>query len=593
MQPQLKFFNSRSQLDLFNFHRVAWWQQIVVAIVYYITALLSHTLTTYPKTGSTPIWIPGGIAVGLIAIWGYPLWLGVLIGVFIAEITIYQAWTSIHSFILTIFIVAIVTIGKVFAVYWWEYLTGNKYFLSTAKDTIQFMIYGCFLSHLPGAILCPLLLCIFAHAPWKLYTDIAITWWLSDAFGILIFTPLIVAWHKNITSFNHLLHRFWLQSIIILLLTLGISGSIYTGHNVEYLLVPLLVWSAFRFKELGATLLLVIITVIVVIGTVKGYSSFVQESITTSLLLLQSFLACIGMTTLVLNAILNENEQVKNDLRLANSNLINQNEAYARFVPCQFLQFLNKSSIIDVKLGDQIQLEMSVLFADIRDFTQLSETMKPEDNFKFINSYLSRMEPAITDNNGFIDKYIGDEIMALFSGEADNSVKASIAMLQLLAEYNTTRGRYDRPKLKIGIGINTGYLMLGTVGGKNRMDSTVISDAVNLASRVEGLTKNYGVSLLITEYTYAKLENPSNYNMRIIDTVTVKGKSQAVTVYEVFDADLPEIKDQKIATLSIFTEALLLYNQGKVADAEHLFSDCFQKNPGDIVAYIYCQRCQN
>jgi class 3 adenylate cyclase len=166
-------------------------------------------------------------------------------------------------------------------------------------------------------------------------------------------------------------------------------------------------------------------------------------------------------------------------------------------------------------------------------------------------------------------------------------------MLKLLAEYNTNRGSPNRPQIKIGIGINTGSLMLGTVGGKNRMDGTVISDAVNLASRVERLTKNYGVSLLITEYTYAKLKNPSNYHMRIIDTVKVKGKSQAVTVYEVFDADLPEIKSQKLAILSIFAEALLLYNQGKLGGAELLFGDCLQKNPGDLVASIYCQRCQN
>lgn len=241
MPSLFKFFNPHPQLDLFNFHRVAWWQQIIVAIAYYITALLSHTFTTYPNTGSTPIWIPGGIAVGLIAIWGYPLWLGVFIGVFIAEFTIFQAWTSVKTLILTILIVVIVTARKVISVYWMEYLTAHKYFLNTAKNTIQFMLYGCFLSHLPGAIFCQLLLCIFGQAPWQLYPEIALTWWLSDAFGILIFTPLIVAWHKNIISFSHLLHRFWLESIIILLLTLTISSIIYTGYNAEYLLVPLLV----------------------------------------------------------------------------------------------------------------------------------------------------------------------------------------------------------------------------------------------------------------------------------------------------------------------------------------------------------------
>lgn len=272
--------------------------------------------------------------------------------------------------------------------------------------------------------------------------------------------------------------------------------------------------------------------------------------------------------------------------------LFQLNQAYERFVPGQFLQFLNKSSIIDVELGDQVQLEMSVLFSDIRDFTTLSEKMTPEENFKFINSYLSRMEPVITENHGFIDKYIGDAIMALFSGEADNAVKAGIAMLHQLVEYNIHRGDSGYAPIQNGIGINTGLLMLGTVGGQNRMDGTVISDAVNLASRMEGLTKFYRVPLLITEQTYLRLTNPAHYAIRIIDTVKVKGKSQLVTVYEVFDADSPEIKEGKLATIQIFTEALSLYNQGNLANSARLFGDCWQQNPGDVVAQIYFERCQ-
>lgn len=273
--------------------------------------------------------------------------------------------------------------------------------------------------------------------------------------------------------------------------------------------------------------------------------------------------------------------------------LFQLNKAYERFVPRQFLQFLEKASIIDVELGDQVQLEMSVLFSDIRDFTTLSEKMTPDDNFKFINSYLSRMEPAITENHGFIDKYIGDAIMALFSGEADNAVKAGISMLHRLAEYNQYRAKEHYPLIKIGIGINTGSLMLGTVGGQNHMDSTVISDAVNLASRVENLTKNYGVALLITQQTYSRLANPTNYAIRNIDTVKVKGKSQAITVYEVFDADLPEIKEGKLATIETFTEALSLYNEGNLVKANTLFEECLRVNPGDKVAKIYFERSQN
>jgi PAS domain S-box-containing protein len=264
-------------------------------------------------------------------------------------------------------------------------------------------------------------------------------------------------------------------------------------------------------------------------------------------------------------------------------------DAYGRFVPHEFLHFLGYESILEVKLGDQVQKEMSVLFSDIRDFTSISETMNPAANFQFINAYLSRMEPAITDNFGFIDKYIGDAIMALFDGSADDAVKAGIAMLEQLNQYNISSHEPDRPPLEIGIGINTGSLMLGTVGGQSRMDSTVISDAVNLASRVETLTKEYGVSMLITHNTFIQLNYI--YDLRLIDRVAVKGKSRMVTVYEVFAADPPELRQKKLETKTIFEQALVLYNSDRCVEAIRLLSACLEINPNDKVAQIYMQRC--
>jgi class 3 adenylate cyclase/PAS domain-containing protein len=268
-------------------------------------------------------------------------------------------------------------------------------------------------------------------------------------------------------------------------------------------------------------------------------------------------------------------------------------DAYGRFVPHQFLYLLGYESIIDVNLGDQVQEEMSVLFADIRDFTTLSETMTPQENFNFINAYLSRMEPAITRNNGFIDKYIGDAIMALFSDCADDAVKGGISMLNILNEYNQHRLSVGYVPIQIGIGINTGSLMLGTVGGKSRMDSTVISDAVNLASRIEGLTKNYGVPLLISQATFERFRNPADYAIRIVDKVQVKGKSQFVTVYEVFDADPAEVRSAKSENLSIYNEAMLLCDRKEFREAGKLFEECLRTNPIDPVARIYLKRCRD
>jgi len=268
------------------------------------------------------------------------------------------------------------------------------------------------------------------------------------------------------------------------------------------------------------------------------------------------------------------------------------NQAYERFIPHQFLQLLNKESIVDVELGDHVEKEMSVLFADIRNFTVLSETMSTEDNFKFINSYLSLMEPAISNNQGFIDKYIGDEIMALFNGDVDDAVQAAIAMLHRLTEYNRTRQRPGRLPFQVGIGINTGSLMLGTVGGQERLDGTVISDTVNLASRLEKLTKKYGVSLLISHFTFSQLKNLTAYAIRLIDRVQVKGKSELVSVFEVFDADPPDLLEGKSDTRTAFEQAVSLYYLNNVAKAAQLFSACLSRNPRDRAAKIYLERCQ-
>ncbi len=279
--------------------------------------------------------------------------------------------------------------------------------------------------------------------------------------------------------------------------------------------------------------------------------------------------------------------RIKTHMKLAKINL-----AYGRFVPHEFLRLLHKESILDVKLGDQSKREMSILFSDLRDFTSLSELMTPEETFHFINDYLSCMEPAIIEHGGFIDKYIGDAIMALFSQSADDAVKAGISMLTRLQEYNQNRIQAGKMPIKIGVGINTGDLMLGTVGGKDRMDGTVIGDAVNLASRLEGLTKNYRASLLISHQSFLKLENPNDYAIRLIDQVQVKGKSEMVTIFEVFDADPPEIKAAKLQTQSTFEEAIFLYNQQQYRAAAELLEDCLKLNPGDRVIELYLERTQ-
>lgn len=181
--------------------------------------------------------------------------------------------------------------------------------------------------------------------------------------------------------------------------------------------------------------------------------------------------------------------------------------------------------------------------------------------------------------------------MALFEGSADNAVNAGVAMLKALAQYNLIRQQLSRQPIEIGIGINTGNLRLGTVGGNSRIDTTVIGDAVNLGSRLQQLTKVYQTPLLISHHTLASLEEPTKYALRLIAQAQVRGKTKKVGVFEVFEADSTAQKQAKLETKPIFEAALIHYYQGAVDKAKILLYQCLQKNPSDSVAQLYLQQC--
>ncbi len=283
-------------------------------------------------------------------------------------------------------------------------------------------------------------------------------------------------------------------------------------------------------------------------------------------------------------------------LSLKSSNAFAKNEkltaSYERFVPQEFLKQLGKKEIIDVELGDCVKVkEMTILFSDIRSFTTLSETMTPEENFQFLNDYLKKMEPAITKHNGVVDKFIGDAIMALFPNGAEDGVKAAIDMHKALEEFNQERTEVGLIPINIGIGLNTGQMMLGTIGADNRMEGTVISDAVNLAARLEGMTKQYGASILISENTLACISAPKAFDIRVADKVIVKGKTEPVTVWEVINGDANAVLDAKKRSMAAFEQGIQYYYDKQFEHAIESFETCLGHYEKDRIASIYLERC--
>jgi class 3 adenylate cyclase/FixJ family two-component response regulator len=265
-------------------------------------------------------------------------------------------------------------------------------------------------------------------------------------------------------------------------------------------------------------------------------------------------------------------------------------DASTRFVPREFLENLERKSLPEVKLGDHVERNMTVFFSDIRDFTTLSEGMTPEDNFKFLNSYLRNANPIIRAHRGFIDKYIGDAIMALFPN-AQDALEAALDLQKQVVKYNLGRRLAGYEPIRIGVGIHRGDLILGTIGEEERMQTTVIADAVNVASRLEGLTKTYGVPLLISGTVVDSLEPEHTFKLRGLGAVKAKGKTQSVEVYECYNNDDEDLAFHKDKTNEAFTAAMNEFRKGMFLTAGRVFAHIAEMNPADVVAAFYRDRC--
>lgn len=272
-----------------------------------------------------------------------------------------------------------------------------------------------------------------------------------------------------------------------------------------------------------------------------------------------------------------------------------QSRAFARFFPPEYLRFLNKDSVKEVQLGDYISKEMTVLFSDIRGFTSMAEKMRARGTFNFINTYLQRISPMVRTHNGFVVKFIGDGMMAVFPYAVEDAIDSAIAQFHQVREYNQQIEPDARKtfEIEIGIGLHTGYVMAGMIGEPDRIQPDAISDTVNLAARLEGLSKVYGASLIISEAVRSRLQDPERYHLRFLDRVIVKGGTKSIAIYEVLDAESAEQRHAKLQTLPKFEAALQAYSDRDFRTAHDHFTAILHEYPQDQTAALYAQRiCQ-
>ncbi|MBI2794883.1 MAG: AAA family ATPase [Ignavibacteria bacterium] len=255
--------------------------------------------------------------------------------------------------------------------------------------------------------------------------------------------------------------------------------------------------------------------------------------------------------------------------------------AAQRFVPQDFVRALGHNNILEVKLGDGISREMTVMFCDIRSYSSIAERLTVEENFKFINSYLQRVGPVIRKNNGFINHYSGDGFIALFTQNPSDALLTAQEIVVELESFNQDRLERNLVPIRLGFGIHTGQVMMGIIGDGERQDANVIADAVNTASRLEGLTKAYGSTVILSEQTMDKVVNVEQFQIRYLGKVRMVGKEEVVTVFELYGADEPDLRTGKQRWLPTYQQALEDYYSKRFAESAVAFKKILDEFPKD------------
>jgi adenylate cyclase len=241
-------------------------------------------------------------------------------------------------------------------------------------------------------------------------------------------------------------------------------------------------------------------------------------------------------------------------------------------------------------------IEATILFSDVRGFTTLAEELGPQGTVALLNDYFTIMVEAIQTQGGMLDKFIGDAIMAAFGlpvahdDDPDRAVRASIAMISSLFEWNTLRTSEGRMPVDMGIGLNTDLVVAGNIGSPKRMDFTMIGDGVNLASRLESACKQYSARILVSEHTFHRLKGV--YRFREVDHVIVKGKTEPVGVYEILDYHTDSTFPHLADAVNAFRDGIEKYRRGDWGDAALAFGQALKANPDDKLSQTYIERCE-
>jgi class 3 adenylate cyclase/HAMP domain-containing protein len=263
------------------------------------------------------------------------------------------------------------------------------------------------------------------------------------------------------------------------------------------------------------------------------------------------------------------------------------NDSYIRFVPQSFLNVLGKTSMTQVRLGDQVNRKMTVLVCNMREFSGFSSALSPEDNFRFINSFLKQFGPIVRQFGGFTSRYLGPGLLALFPNDPVDALKTAVQMRGKLEDYNSHRQNSGYEPIDIGISVHIGEVMIGIIGEEARMEGSVVSDQVHLASELEKASHQLGSSILLTEEALAACKPGQRWHYRRLGAVQIHGMNRKLELFDVYEGDPEPIRKLKRETQQKFEQGVELYRNGRFHDAREAFVSVVRLNRNDLAAKLY------
>ena len=340
-------------------------------------------------------------------------------------------------------------------------------------------------------------------------------------------------------------------------------------------------------------LVIILLISLAISMVVVGLSILFSRRISRPLLILASEMSLIQNFELDNQVMIRSRVKEVIDMKTAVENMKNGLRSFKKYVPSALVAELIKLQK-EAVLGAE-KRELSVFFSDIADFTSISEKLPPESLADHLAVYFEGMTKIMMQNGGTIDKYIGDAIMAFWgapSPNPDHGVLACRSALQCRRFLNSLSAESQRsgaPVFKTRMGINSGELIVGNMGYKERLNYTVMGDNVNLASRLEGLNKYYGTQIIISGSTYELVRN--DFEARMIDVVAVKGKKRGVAIYELV-SEKGDLEGGVKSLLDLFNEGMSLYLGRRWGDAAEIFREACRRDSTDKPSHILLERCQ-